>query len=226
VDLTTKEQPMSMNCARKAIGGGLLAGGLLLSGAALAGDSNQVSILQNGSSNSLFTDQSQASGSLLGLGQNPFSGAAGTGLTQSGFGNSASITVSGAQPGGGLADTIGNAFLQQGSSTGGNSATLNIIGTGSVGSVTQNGNSNSASLTASDGARGGIQQDGNGNIAGLSVSGPGVQVLYRQQGDGLTTGGTWSAPGVVTVTTSGIVGLPGGATTGSTPSPITITQTK
>jgi hypothetical protein len=215
---------MSDHLARRAIGAGVLAAGLLIGGAALAGDSNQVSVLQSGSGNSLFTDQSQVSNSLLGIGPNPFNGNSNP-LTQAGTGNTASIIVS---PGtsSSTSDAAGSAFLQQGSAGGlgvGNSATIHIIGAGSVGSVTQDGNNNTANLTAQDGAHGAIAQSGSSNFAGLTVVGSGVNVLYQQQGSNLSTGPI-GGPGI-TITSSTIMpGLPSDATSSGTLPVITITQ--
>lgn len=185
-----------------------------VSSPSLAGDGNSVSILQSGSNNSLFTDQSNASGSLLGDGTSP--------LTQSGFDNSATITVNGGAGGSALSGAIGSAFLQQGSLTqpgNGNIASITVNGVGSVGSIVQMGNQNDASLTVSDGAQGTIKQIGNKNSAGLNLSGSPLSVTYIQQGNNLTTG-----PGI-TITSTSMPGLPAGTTiTGAAPA-ITITQT-
>jgi hypothetical protein len=212
---------MSSKLARRAMGGGVLAAGLLIGGAALAGDSNSVSILQNGSGNSLFTDQSQVSNSTLGLGPN-------NPLVQAGTGNTASIIVS---PGASspMTPALSSAFLNQSpdsSGVGNNTAHIHIVGVGSVGSVTQTGNGNNASLTVNLGGQGAIEQIGDRNTAGLVVSG--VNVLYRQIGSNLSTAtaGVSVPPGTIptiTIASSTLPTLPSGASQTST-APIVITQ--
>lgn len=205
---------------------GLFAPGLVLTAClaaspSFAGDSNSVSILQSGSNNSLFTDQSNASGSLLGLGTNPLGDS--IPLTQSGNDNSATIIVNGGPASSSASSAIGSAFLQQGTLTepgSGNTANITVNGVGSLGSIVQLGNKNEANLAVSDGAHGTIKQIGNENKAGLSLSGNALSVTYVQQGNNLTTG-----PGI-TVTSTSISGMPTGVTTNGTLPTITITQTK
>jgi hypothetical protein len=212
-----KEASMSRSITKTAVAGSVVAVCLALSVPAFAGDSNQASLFQSGSNNSLFTNQSNASGSLLGVGTSPL-GDTGP-LTQVGIGNTAWIVVG--TPGQGGQNGMG--FLQQGSSAtpfNNNTATLNILGADSVGSVTQNGNGNQATLTASDGAQGAISQTGDNNNAGLSVSGSGTNIIYNQNGSGLKTGG------VITITSTSLPGtLPGNAASASGATAITITQT-
>ena len=216
---------------------------------ALAGDGNQVYILQDSSSsgagNTLHVDQSAATDSKVGgfayvtpLDSTPLGEATGSnayprqlisgnsGLSdfavQSGGNNKADITVSG---------TGGIVALKQSNPLAGtqNDTTVNLTGDNSFAGVMQQGLGNTATLTVNGAsAAGGILQNGNGNTGTVTVSSYGGSGLLVQNGSNNTNdlNVTAASPSRVTyvVTGSNIAGTaPASIVTNA--ASVTITQT-
>ncbi len=175
--------------------------------AAVAGSDNVLYLSQDGSSNTIHVDQSNASGSTVGgltlpsdlsVGNLTPSNLDGTNTParQSGFNNSADVTIAGSGSGGEAG------LLQDNSSSPihGNTATL-ALGTGAFGLVAQLGDRNNANLNVSgSNAFGGIVQNGSDNTAGLTVSDSGVTGKLVQNGDNNTAGLVVSGTPGTTVT--------------------------
>jgi hypothetical protein len=151
---------------------------------AIAGSGNTLYLSQQGTSNTIQVDQSNANDSTVGGVAQPLP-VTGDDLTpsslngsasQNGFNNSAEITMTGA---GGTAGLSQDNSAQPGY---GNTATL-ALSAGALGLVGQLGDHNSAALTVSGvDAFGGIVQNGSNNTGKLDVRGDGVTGKLIQTG--------------------------------------------
>lgn len=207
-----------------------------LCGAAYAGENNQITITQDGLSNSLTVDQSKASNSIVGgiglNGDNRLS--LGSTAKQLGNGNTADlrITDDGGLGGGqiglyqsnsnqsgpsnnAVVSVLGNGLGLVSQDGEGNTANVSVGGENTTGIVSQNGNLNSVGTLTKPGlnvtgknASGSIIQNGNGNDTALTVFGDGTSVTYTATGDGMTS----QVPGGVQVISNGAT--------------VTITQTR
>lgn len=179
-------------------------------GAALAGDGNQLNLLQSSPSgslngNTLKVDQSGADYSVVGgLTSDSIGGLAAGTLsrlnydstlaTQLGEGNSATLNVEGYGARVQLLQAS-NPFASwaPGSAVGNNSAVINA-GANTLGAVAQVGLSNTATLSLDDGADGIITQLGSDLYSDLNVE-AGASGTVLQIGDNSSTGTVTVAPG-------------------------------
>lgn len=207
-----------------------------LCGTAYAGDSNQITITQDGLANSLTVDQSQANNSIVGgtelNGDNRLS--LGSSAKQLGNGNTADLTITkdgsldGGQiglfqsnssqsgsPNNAIVSVLGSGLGLVSQDGEGNIANIHVEGENTTGNVSQTGNFNQVGTLSTPGlsvtgknASGKIIQKGNGNDTALTVFGDGTSVTYTAAGDGLAT----TIPGGVQVISNGAT--------------VTITQTR
>lgn len=175
---------------------------LLATAPALAGDSNTVVLLQDANSgpgNTLFIDQSLATGSLLAGAPNALKPA-----TQIGGGNMADIDLEGegaavflTQNNSMMFNALGNevsvfggdlsnvVISQIGS---GNQGTVEVPGEGSLGVLRQFGNDNLGNVSVSgENSLGSLNQIGNRNSWSLDVSGDSTRVFAAQIGNDFST---------------------------------------
>jgi len=184
-------------------GAAALAAAVVFGSPAFAGNDNTLFIIQESSSggigNTLFVDQQNASNSVVaGDAQGT------TPAQQTGFGNAATVTVTGD---GGSVALLQNNPVVSGSAADVNSATLSVgalasvllrqdgfgndgsvdvAGVGAFGSLTQIGNGNFGEVSVTgNGASGALSQEGNNNTFGLQVTG--ANVTYTQVGNNLST---------------------------------------
>ena len=161
---------------------------------AIAGSGNTLYLSQQGTSNTIQVDQSNASDSTVGGVAQPLP-VSGDGLSpssltgsasQNGFNNNAEITMTGA------GGTAGLSQDNSGRPGYGNAATL-TLSAGALGLVGQLGDHNTAALTVSGAnAFGGIVQDGSNNTGKLDVAGDGVTGKLIQVGSDNHAGFTFS----------------------------------
>lgn len=179
-------------------------------------DENRLFIIQDSSlvggvGNTLFVDQSEASGSVI-TGDINASVLDQTPATQTGAGNSAQINISGVDgrvalnqtaPEGQIGNNVANIDLSGLLATGvltqsgiGNDGSLTVSGQGASASLEQLGDNNTGFVDVTGAnAVGRLVQDGDNNDTGITVAGNGANVTVTQTGNNIVT-----AP---TVTTNG-----------------------
>lgn len=166
-----------------------------LAAAPLGAQDNSLYILQDnstgGMSNTLSVDQSAATLSEVGTAELP--------AEQLGSGNAAEISIVG------LGSSVSLSQQSVDTNVDGNSVSLDLIGTGLIGAVLQNGSGNTGTLTVrGTGAAASLIQEGNANTGEVLVTGNGTSGTLRQVGDRNDT--TLNVGGAGTNVTYNVIG--------------------